>query len=201
MMAFGDREEIRVLVDGRGMSSSCSPAAASMCLCRICHEEEEERSTTMESPCACSGTLKRWCDEKGSTVCEICLQFISDNNSDFECAEVSPASRRHASYIRSIALMRDPIAVLLGDAVRFGIARSTAAGSAAAPNKRVLSTTVFAMPLFTTIISIAFAMACVFSMTFDFPMTSSTVVTPHDSGEEGQGKGVTSEKQGGDNGA
>ncbi|RWW48884.1 hypothetical protein BHE74_00045032, partial [Ensete ventricosum] len=69
------------------------------------------------------------------------------------------------------------------------------------PNKRVLSTTVFAMPLFTTIISIAVAMAYVFSMTFDFPMTSSTVVTPHDSGEEGQGKRVTSEKQGGDNGA
>ncbi|CAL9106142.1 unnamed protein product [Musa acuminata var. zebrina] len=150
-MAFGDGEDIRLLVDDRGMSSPCSPAAASMCLCRICHEEEEERSTTMESPCACSGTLKfahreciqRWCDEKGSNVCEICLQkfepgytipekkasvdagvtirgslevprlnydphnpeFISDNNSDFECAEVSPASRRHASYIRSIALM------------------------------------------------------------------------------------------------
>lgn len=32
-------------------------------------------------------------------------EFISDNNSDFECAEVSPASRRHALYIRSIALM------------------------------------------------------------------------------------------------
>uniref|UniRef100_M8C391 Uncharacterized protein n=1 Tax=Aegilops tauschii TaxID=37682 RepID=M8C391_AEGTA len=36
----------------------------------------------MESPCACSGSLKyahrgcvqRWCDEKGSTLCEICLQ-------------------------------------------------------------------------------------------------------------------------------
>lgn len=29
--------------------------------CRICHEEEEEekqRSTTMEAPCGCSGTLK-----------------------------------------------------------------------------------------------------------------------------------------------
>ncbi|THU67299.1 hypothetical protein C4D60_Mb05t23190 [Musa balbisiana] len=38
----------------------------------------------MESPCACSGTLKfahreciqRWCDEKGSNVCEICLQIF-----------------------------------------------------------------------------------------------------------------------------
>ncbi|KAJ4731438.1 RING/FYVE/PHD zinc finger superfamily protein [Rhynchospora pubera] len=50
--------------------------------CRICHEEELECSTSMESPCACSGSLQfahrecvqRWCDEKGSTVCEICLQ-------------------------------------------------------------------------------------------------------------------------------
>ncbi|CAN6328607.1 unnamed protein product [Urochloa humidicola] len=50
--------------------------------CRICHEEEDERCATMESPCGCSGSLKyahrgcvqRWCDEKGSTLCEICLQ-------------------------------------------------------------------------------------------------------------------------------
>ncbi|KAL2507580.1 RING/FYVE/PHD zinc finger superfamily protein [Forsythia ovata] len=36
----------------------------------------------MESPCACSGTVKfahrdciqRWCNEKGNTSCEICLQ-------------------------------------------------------------------------------------------------------------------------------
>ncbi|KAL6850375.1 hypothetical protein ACP4OV_021002 [Aristida adscensionis] len=52
--------------------------------CRICHDEEDDDgcTTTMESPCACSGSLKyahrgcvqRWCDEKGSTLCEICLQ-------------------------------------------------------------------------------------------------------------------------------
>ncbi|WOL00290.1 hypothetical protein Cni_G09003 [Canna indica] len=59
-------------------------APSSKCLCRICHEEEEESSTRMESPCACSGTVKfahreciqRWCDEKGSNVCEICLQVF-----------------------------------------------------------------------------------------------------------------------------
>lgn len=64
---------------------SCSPRQ-----CRICHEEEGDEgcatatatATAMESPCGCSGSLKyahrgcvqRWCDEKGSTVCEICLQ-------------------------------------------------------------------------------------------------------------------------------
>ncbi|KAJ0979868.1 hypothetical protein J5N97_015342 [Dioscorea zingiberensis] len=65
------------------MASSCeSTSGGVLCICRICHEEEEERETRMESPCACSGTLKfahrgciqRWCEEKGSTVCEICLQ-------------------------------------------------------------------------------------------------------------------------------
>ncbi|KAI9099078.1 hypothetical protein K1719_024845 [Acacia pycnantha] len=50
--------------------------------CRICHEEEFESSKSFEAPCACSGTVKfahrdciqRWCNEKGNTICEICLQ-------------------------------------------------------------------------------------------------------------------------------
>ncbi|CAA7388968.1 unnamed protein product [Spirodela intermedia] len=72
-----------VAVDGElGRSPSWSSSSPPLCLCRICHEEEEESTAGMEAPCACSGTLKfahrgciqRWCDEKGSTVCEICLQ-------------------------------------------------------------------------------------------------------------------------------
>ncbi|KAI4372029.1 hypothetical protein MLD38_010316 [Melastoma candidum] len=54
----------------------------SVAYCRICHEAEFESSRALESPCACSGTSKfahrdciqRWCDEKGNTTCEICLQ-------------------------------------------------------------------------------------------------------------------------------
>ncbi|KAL5560991.1 hypothetical protein UlMin_030738 [Ulmus minor] len=50
--------------------------------CRICHEEEFENPKSLEAPCACSGTVKfahrdciqRWCNEKGNTTCEICLQ-------------------------------------------------------------------------------------------------------------------------------
>lgn len=50
--------------------------------CRICHEEEFESSKALEAPCSCSGTVKfahrdciqRWCNEKGNTTCEICLQ-------------------------------------------------------------------------------------------------------------------------------
>ncbi|CAN1353028.1 E3 ubiquitin-protein ligase MARCHF2 [Linum perenne] len=50
--------------------------------CRICHEAEFESFKSLEAPCSCSGTVKyahrdciqRWCDEKGNTICEICLQ-------------------------------------------------------------------------------------------------------------------------------
>jgi hypothetical protein len=50
--------------------------------CRICHEEEFESLKSLEAPCSCSGTVKfahrdciqRWCNEKGNTTCEICLQ-------------------------------------------------------------------------------------------------------------------------------
>ncbi|XP_037410958.1 uncharacterized protein LOC119274371 isoform X2 [Triticum dicoccoides] len=48
--------------------------------CRICQEEDWDAG--MEAPCACRGSLKYahrkciqlWCNEKGDTVCEICLQ-------------------------------------------------------------------------------------------------------------------------------
>ncbi|KAG1334825.1 hypothetical protein COCNU_03G009440 [Cocos nucifera] len=48
--------------------------------CRICQEEDVD--SNMEIPCACCGSLKyahrkciqRWCNEKGDTICEICLQ-------------------------------------------------------------------------------------------------------------------------------
>ncbi|XP_057524529.1 uncharacterized protein LOC130804189 [Amaranthus tricolor] len=51
-----------------------------LALCRICHDEDE--STNMEAPCACCGSLKyahrrcvqMWCNQKGNTICEICLQ-------------------------------------------------------------------------------------------------------------------------------
>ncbi|XVE54789.1 hypothetical protein DITRI_Ditri03aG0110500 [Diplodiscus trichospermus] len=48
--------------------------------CRICQEEDSIKN--LETPCACSGSLKfahrkcvqRWCDEKGDITCEICHQ-------------------------------------------------------------------------------------------------------------------------------
>ncbi|XP_011022996.1 PREDICTED: uncharacterized protein LOC105124605 [Populus euphratica] len=48
--------------------------------CRICQDEDDD--SNMETPCSCCGSLKyvhrrcvqRWCNEKGNTTCEICLQ-------------------------------------------------------------------------------------------------------------------------------
>ncbi|URD90118.1 hypothetical protein MUK42_34286 [Musa troglodytarum] len=48
--------------------------------CRICQEDDQD--SNMEIPCSCCGSLKyahrvciqRWCNEKGNTMCEICLQ-------------------------------------------------------------------------------------------------------------------------------
>ncbi|KAG4207948.1 hypothetical protein ERO13_A03G101100v2 [Gossypium hirsutum] len=48
--------------------------------CRICQEEDSVEN--LETPCACSGSLKyahrkcvqHWCNEKGDIICEICHQ-------------------------------------------------------------------------------------------------------------------------------
>ncbi|KFK42617.1 ring fyve phd zinc finger-containing protein [Arabis alpina] len=66
--------EVVIFIGDTNLNSSFSR-------CRICHEEEVE-SYNFEAPCSCSGTIKfahrdciqRWCDEKGNTNCEICLQ-------------------------------------------------------------------------------------------------------------------------------
>ncbi|KAK9055860.1 hypothetical protein SSX86_026947 [Deinandra increscens subsp. villosa] len=69
--------EVRLNIDEQFIYS-----ASEIICCRICHEAEFETSKSLEAPCSCSGTVKfahrdcvqRWCDEKGNTNCEICLQ-------------------------------------------------------------------------------------------------------------------------------
>ncbi|XP_057776669.1 uncharacterized protein LOC130995415 [Salvia miltiorrhiza] len=68
--------------------------------CRICHEHDFQ---ILESPCHCSGTLKfahrdciqRWCDEKGNTTCEICLQ-------KFKPGYTAPAKKLHTAATISL---------------------------------------------------------------------------------------------------
>ncbi|XP_021774849.1 uncharacterized protein LOC110738738 [Chenopodium quinoa] len=64
-------------------------SSSSSCLlqkeCRICQEEDDDHS--LESPCACNGTLKfahrkciqKWCNKKGDITCEICNQVFTPN--------------------------------------------------------------------------------------------------------------------------
>ncbi|PWZ15999.1 E3 ubiquitin-protein ligase MARCH8 [Zea mays] len=70
----------------RGVSAQDEgPASGVLVECRICQEDGDE--ACMEAPCSCKGSLKyahrrciqRWCDEKGDTVCEICLQQFVPN--------------------------------------------------------------------------------------------------------------------------
>ncbi|CAL9180566.1 unnamed protein product [Musa hybrid cultivar] len=77
--AAGNRKH--AFVDTNTTSSSADPAAsAKLKECRICHEEDHD--SNMEIPCSCRGSLKyahrvcvqRWCNQKGDTMCEICLQ-------------------------------------------------------------------------------------------------------------------------------
>ncbi|KAL6627532.1 hypothetical protein ACP70R_031258 [Stipagrostis hirtigluma subsp. patula] len=64
----------------RGGAEDGGGSARKVVECRICQEEDWD--TSMEAPCACCGSLKyahrkciqRWCNEKGDTICEICLQ-------------------------------------------------------------------------------------------------------------------------------
>ncbi|KAF5791461.1 putative E3 ubiquitin-protein ligase MARCH [Helianthus annuus] len=76
----GSAEEVVTDVCADRMDVSFESVPKKFAECRICHEEDED--SNMETPCACCGSLKyahrkcvqRWCNEKGNTICEICLQ-------------------------------------------------------------------------------------------------------------------------------
>uniref|UniRef100_A0ACD5VKA6 Uncharacterized protein n=1 Tax=Avena sativa TaxID=4498 RepID=A0ACD5VKA6_AVESA len=78
--AICDHHDPSVFEDGRTKSGVVVE-------CRICQEEGDE--AYMETPCSCKGSLKyahhiciqRWCNEKGDTICEICLQKFTPNYS------------------------------------------------------------------------------------------------------------------------
>uniref|UniRef100_A0A0D6QZG1 RING-CH-type domain-containing protein n=1 Tax=Araucaria cunninghamii TaxID=56994 RepID=A0A0D6QZG1_ARACU len=76
--SFGGAESSERVPDPGTLDSE--DGAFTLVECRICQEEDDDRN--MESPCACSGSLKyahrkcvqRWCNEKGDITCEICHQ-------------------------------------------------------------------------------------------------------------------------------
>ncbi|KAE8671265.1 hypothetical protein F3Y22_tig00111983pilonHSYRG00092 [Hibiscus syriacus] len=80
--------------------------------CRICHEEEFESLKSFEAPCACSGSVKfahrdciqRWCNEKGNTTCEICLQ-------KYEPGYTVMASSKKSQLIEAAVTIRDSLQI------------------------------------------------------------------------------------------
>ncbi|KAI9162303.1 hypothetical protein LWI28_025952 [Acer negundo] len=75
--------------------------------CRICHDEDED--SNMEIPCSCCGSLKyahrkcvqRWCNEKGDTICEICLeQYRPDYTAPPPLFRYGGAFRGHWEILR-----------------------------------------------------------------------------------------------------
>ncbi|KAE8705370.1 RING/FYVE/PHD zinc finger superfamily protein isoform 2 [Hibiscus syriacus] len=66
--------------------------------CRICQEEDSVEN--LETPCACSGSLKyahmkcveHWCNEKGDTICEICHQPYQPGYTALPRAETEEAA-------------------------------------------------------------------------------------------------------------
>ncbi|CDP00334.1 unnamed protein product [Coffea canephora] len=72
-----EEEEVVVMM---GENENEEAPLIAMAECRIC--QEEDSLTNLETPCACSGSLKyahrkcvqHWCNEKGDIICEICHQ-------------------------------------------------------------------------------------------------------------------------------
>ncbi|XP_047327672.1 uncharacterized protein LOC124931283 [Impatiens glandulifera] len=64
--------------DDRDVGSNEEEPLINLSECRICQEEDSIKN--LETPCACSGSLKyahrkcvqHWCNEKGDITCEIC---------------------------------------------------------------------------------------------------------------------------------
>ncbi|KAK8654387.1 hypothetical protein V6N13_128356 [Hibiscus sabdariffa] len=80
--------------------------------CRICHEEDFESLKSLEAPCACSGSVKfahrdciqRWCNEKGNTTCEICLQ-------KYEPGYTVMAHSKKSQLIEAAVTIRDSLQI------------------------------------------------------------------------------------------
>ncbi|XVE77541.1 hypothetical protein DITRI_Ditri13aG0071400 [Diplodiscus trichospermus] len=97
--------DVILFVDDLSSNSSISH-------CRICHEEELESCKSLEAPCACSGTVKfahrdciqRWCNEKGDTTCEICLQ-------EYEPGYTVTAPSKKSQLIEAAVTIRDSLQI------------------------------------------------------------------------------------------
>ncbi|EEF47279.1 uncharacterized protein LOC8267355 [Ricinus communis] len=173
-------EEVVLLIDE--LQTSCAVSH-----CRICHEAEFESCKTLEAPCACSGTVKfahrdciqRWCNEKGNTTCEICLQ-------SYEPGYTAPSKKSQlmdAMTIReSLEIQEhDPesqgmAAVVEGVTVDAGDSECTTAADRSASYCRSLALT------FTLLLLLKHFLATLTGGTEDYPFTLLTILALRASG-------------------
>ncbi|CBI36940.3 uncharacterized protein LOC100260678 isoform X1 [Vitis vinifera] len=153
--------------------------------CRICHEAEFESCKTLEAPCACSGTVKfahrdciqRWCNEKGNTTCEICLQ-------EYEPGYTAPPPPKKAQLVDVAVTIRGSLEIPrrrqeLEDPRRVAMAdgpECTAAADRGASCCRVVAL------IFTVLLLVRHLFAVVTGSTEDYPFTLLTLLILRTSG-------------------
>ncbi|GLT71906.1 hypothetical protein SLA2020_438900 [Shorea laevis] len=151
--------------------------------CRICHEEELESCKSLEAPCACSGTVKfahrdciqRWCDEKGNTTCEICLQ-------QYEPGYTAPSKK--SQLIDAAVTIRDSVEIPRREEEEMSprlagvgeYAECTSAANRSASCCRTLAL------IFTVILLVRHLFAVLSGGTEDYPFTLLTVLILRASG-------------------
>lgn len=155
--------------------------------CRICHEEEFESRKSLEAPCACSGTVKfahrdciqRWCNEKGNTICEICLKEYGPGYTAVTLASKKSQLIEAAVTIRDSLEIprrdhgpRNPrlVAIAEGVAMEAEFSECTSAADRGASCCRTLAFT------FTVLLLLKHIFAAVTAETKDYPFTLFTVL-------------------------
>ncbi|OAY61918.1 E3 ubiquitin-protein ligase MARCHF1 [Manihot esculenta] len=143
--------------------------------CRICHEAEFESCKSLEAPCACSGTVKfahrdciqRWCNEKGNTTCEICLQKYEPGYTaaSKKCQQIEETTIRDSSEIATENEPESPIE----DAAYSEFERTSAADRSAS-YCRVLALTL------TVVLILKHLFATITGGTEDYPFTLVTIL-------------------------
>ncbi|KAL4572173.1 hypothetical protein LXL04_018942 [Taraxacum kok-saghyz] len=158
--------------------------------CRICHEGEFESCKSLETPCSCSGTLKfahrdcvqRWCDEKGNTICEICLQKKKTENDTylqkFEPGYSAPPPNKQVDATRVTIRLEVPTRDDEEEEslVEREFAECSSAADTAASMCRTLAV------IFTVLLLVRHFIAVVMGETGDYPFTILTLLVIKASG-------------------
>ncbi|KAK1408921.1 hypothetical protein QVD17_41082 [Tagetes erecta] len=162
-------------------------SASEIICCRICHEAEFESCKSLEAPCSCSGTVKfahrdcvqRWCDVKGNTVCEICLQKFEPGYSTV--ASLAPSRHNHDTHVsvrESLEVSRtdenpETVAIDIGEEENL-VEREYAECLSAADTTTSMCRNLAL--IFTTLLLVRHFIGLLFGETGDYPFTLLTLI-------------------------